>query len=63
VEARETTFRTLLNGRVQYRVPFFQRQYAWKPEHRQQLWADVLELYEERHGGNNTAQHFLVQRF
>jgi len=48
MEARETTFETLLNGRVQYRVPLFQRQYAWQREQRQQLWSDIVDLYDER---------------
>jgi uncharacterized protein with ParB-like and HNH nuclease domain len=58
MEAKETTFGTLLNGRVQYRVPLFQRQYDWKPENRRQLWSDVLDLYEERRGAKGT-QHFM----
>ena len=59
MDAGETTFRTLLNGRMQYRVPLFQRPYAWQRKHREQLWADVLELYEMRRNGNEAAQHFL----
>ena len=59
MEARETNFGTLLNGRVQYRVPLFQRQYAWQREQREQLWADVLDLYEERRGDADRAQHFM----
>jgi hypothetical protein len=59
MEARETTFGTLLNGRVQYRVPLFQRQYAWQRKQREQLWSDVLDLYEERREGAENAQHFM----
>lgn len=59
MEARETTFRTLLDGRVQYRVPLFQRQYAWQREQREQLWADVLDLYEAHRNGEPQAQHFM----
>ena len=59
MEARETTFATLLNGRVQYRVPLFQRQYAWQREQREQLWSDVVDLYEERRAGTANAQHFM----
>src|SRR5947209_8516240 len=59
MEARETTFETLFNGRVQYRIPLFQRQYAWQRQQREQLWADVLELYEERRAGDSAAQHFM----
>jgi uncharacterized protein with ParB-like and HNH nuclease domain len=59
MEAHETTFATLLNGRVQYRVPLFQRQYAWLKEQREQLWSDIVDLYEERRAGADTAQHFM----
>lgn len=59
MEARETTFATLLNGRVQYRVPLFQRQYAWQKEQREQLWSDIVDLYEERRLGADNAQHFM----
>jgi uncharacterized protein with ParB-like and HNH nuclease domain len=59
VEARETTFETLLNGRVQYRVPLFQRQYAWERAQREQLWSDVVDLHEERRAGDHHAQHFM----
>lgn len=58
MEARETTFETLLNGRVQYRVPLFQRQYAWQKEQRQQLWSDIVDLYDERMSGTG-GQHFM----
>lgn len=58
MEARETTFETLLNGRVQYRVPLFQRQYAWQKEQRQQLWSDIVDLYDERMAGTG-GQHFM----
>jgi len=59
MEARETTFSTLLNGRVQFRVPLFQRAYAWDRTQREQLWSDVLELYDERRSGSSSAQHFM----
>lgn len=59
VEARETSFEALLNGRVQYRVPLFQRQYAWQRQQREQLWSDVVDLYEERRAGAASAQHFM----
>jgi hypothetical protein len=58
MKAEETTFGTLLNGRVQYRVPLFQRQYNWTSNNRQQLWSDILDLYEERRKARD-AQHFM----
>jgi uncharacterized protein with ParB-like and HNH nuclease domain len=59
VDARETTFGTLFNGRVQFRVPLFQRQYAWEKAQREQLWSDILDLYDERRFGNSEVQHFM----
>jgi hypothetical protein len=59
MDARETTFGTLLNGRVQFRVPLFQRQYAWEKAQRERLWSDVLDLYEQRREGEATSQHFM----
>jgi hypothetical protein len=59
VDARETTFGALFNGRVQFRVPLFQRQYAWEKTHRERLWSDVLGLYDECRAGNDAAQHFM----
>jgi hypothetical protein len=59
VDAKETTFGTLLNGRVQFRVPLFQRQYAWEKAQRERLWADILELYEQRRDGDTASQHFM----
>ena len=53
MDARETTFGTLFNGRVQFRVPLFQRQYAWERAHREQLWTDVLDL-------NHPSMHTLI---
>ena len=50
--------RQLLDGQRQYQVPLFQRPYAWEHAQHQQLWADVLELYEARQE-EPAAQHFL----
>ena len=35
----------LLNGKIQYRVPLFQRTYSWVEEQWHRLWTDVLEIY------------------
>lgn len=61
MEARETTFSTLFNGRVQYRIPLFQRQYAWRPKDREQLWSDIVELRLDRESSDDSSEalHFL----
>jgi len=45
VKAGEVIFQDLLNGKVQYRVPLFQRTYSWQEEQWQRLWDDILEIY------------------
>lgn len=45
MQAREVVFQHLLDGKIQYRVPLFQRTYDWKREQWEQLWDDILELY------------------
>jgi len=45
MKAGEVLFQHLLDGKVQYRVPLFQRTYSWDEEHWQRLWDDILEIY------------------
>ncbi len=45
MKAGEVLFQQLLDGKVQYRVPLFQRTYSWQEEHWQRLWDDILEIY------------------
>ncbi len=45
MKANEVVFQELLNGKIQYRVPLFQRTYSWKEDNWQQLWDDLLEIY------------------
>lgn len=46
MKAGEVKFRELLAGNIQYRVPLFQRPYAWRLEQWEKLWSDIEELYE-----------------
>ena len=45
MKATEVKFQELLNGKLQYRVPLFQRTYSWGEKQWDQLWDDILELY------------------
>lgn len=45
MKAGEVSFQQLLNGKIQYRVPLFQRTYSWKEEHWDRLWNDILDVY------------------
>lgn len=45
MRAGEVSFQQLLNGRIQYRVPLFQRTYSWKQEQWDKFWNDILDIY------------------
>ena len=45
MKAGETIFQRLLDGKLQYRVPMFQRTYSWDEDQWERLWDDILELY------------------
>ncbi|MDO9445479.1 MAG: DUF262 domain-containing protein, partial [Dehalococcoidia bacterium] len=45
MKAGEVKLQELLNGRIQYRVPLFQRTYSWREENWQRLWDDIVEIY------------------
>lgn len=54
LDTRTANFGDLIgNGKV-YRVPMFQRDYSWKEEHWEDLWRDILALYE-----NADASHYM----
>ena len=55
MEARETTFRNLVEGTNQYVVPLFQRPYSWERRRWRQLWDDLIGVMEMPSG----RQHFL----
>jgi hypothetical protein len=46
LDTRTTSFGDLIgNGKI-YRVPLFQRDYSWEEEHWEDLWQDILTIYE-----------------
>lgn len=46
MKAGEVVFQQLLDGKIQYRVPLFQRTYSWQEEDWQRLWDDLLDIYD-----------------
>lgn len=46
MKAGEVVFQQLLDGKIQYRVPLFQRTYSWEEENWQRLWDDLLDIYD-----------------
>lgn len=49
MEPTNQTFQELIGNGVRYKVPRFQRDYAWKQEHWEELWADIETLEEEHY--------------
>jgi len=45
MKASEVRFQQLLNGKIQYRVPLFQRTYSWDQTQWGKLWDNILEIY------------------
>ena len=45
MKAGEIVFQKLLDGKIQYVVPLYQRTYSWEEKHWEQLWEDLLEVY------------------
>ena len=45
MKAGEIVFQRLLDGKVQYVVPLYQRTYNWEEKQWEQLWDDLLEVY------------------
>lgn len=45
MKAGEVVFQRLLDGKIQYVVPLYQRPYSWGEKQWEQLWADIVEIY------------------
>lgn len=47
MKASETSFRNLLEGSKQFKVPLFQRPYSWEKGNWETLWDDLMSLYSD----------------
>jgi len=56
MKADDVTLRDIFEGPYQYLIPVFQRYYSWEKDNWEQLWEDVLDLYES---GGHQETHFL----
>lgn len=54
-DTSNTTFRQLLGNGLTYQVPRFQRDYAWSADEWDDLWQDIVGLFED----NNEPAHYL----
>ncbi|MGI0481057.1 DUF262 domain-containing protein [Geminocystis sp. CENA526] len=46
MQAGETILRDIIQGEKQYIIPLFQRPYSWGKSQWEQLWNDIMELWE-----------------
>jgi alkylated DNA nucleotide flippase Atl1 len=58
VAASETNLQELLEGARQYRVPLYQRTYAWTTVQLERLWDDLVQIAEDR-VADPKASHFI----
>ncbi len=56
VDVRDIAF--VLKNNIHFRLPYFQRKYAWEKENWQTLWDDILELYNV-YNDKNPPEHFM----
>lgn len=59
MKASETKLVKLLEGTQQYVIPLFQRPYTWVKKHWEELWNDLMELYEDEQSGDQEWNHFI----
>ncbi len=59
MNARETTFKVLIQGEKQFQVPLYQRTYSWQNEQLERLWDDIRERADALSNPGPAATHFL----
>ncbi|HHS95722.1 MAG TPA: DUF262 domain-containing protein, partial [Phaeodactylibacter sp.] len=45
-DTKTTSFQELIGNGKKYTIPEFQRDFSWKEEHWEDLWHDLIDLYE-----------------
>lgn len=56
-----STFRQLLGNGLSYRVPPFQRDYSWSDDEWDDLWQDILGLFEEEGEASHYMGYLVLQ--
>lgn len=56
-----STFRQLLGNGLSYRVPPFQRDYAWSEDEWDDLWQDILGMFEEEGDPSHYMGYLVLQ--
>lgn len=58
-DVTEATFNEIMTpSRIQFVIPIWQRTYSWEWQQWNDLWDDLIDLYEKLHKGES-AQHFM----
>ena len=58
-DVTEASFNAIMSpSRIQFVIPIWQRTYSWEPAQWQDLWEDLMDLYEKLRK-NEPANHFL----
>ena len=47
-DTKTTSFQELIGNAKKYKIPEFQRDFSWKEENWEDLWKDLIDLYEEK---------------
>ena len=47
-DTKTTSFQELIGNGKKYKIPEFQRDFSWKEENWEDLWQDLIDLYEDK---------------
>ena len=53
-DTKTVIFQELIGNGKKYRIPEFQRDFSWKEENWEDLWQDLIDIYE-----NKETQHYM----
>jgi len=59
LEAFDISLGKLLNGEYQFRIPIYQRPYAWTTDQAGDLFDDLVSAMQEKSGNNDVGSYFL----
>jgi alkylated DNA nucleotide flippase Atl1 len=58
VNVNDYSIKELIEGKKQFEVPIWQRQYTWRASQHEQLWSDLREQYGQLSRGQQSSGHF-----
>ena len=48
LDTKTITFQELLGNGKKYKIPEFQRDFSWTEENWEDLWQDIIDIYEKK---------------